>query len=364
MSETLLVLDIDDTLLFTRPYLPFDTTDKSIIKNQIEYTKRQVSLTEEKKYPRMVSFLRPYTIEFMETAFKVFDNVAIWTNATLPWLQQFLNLINIPKDRFLFIRHRPLRINYGITKNLSNINSEFPQIDTSKVILLDDDSRFKKFNPHQIVIPSFVMIENDNALLILQKRFKQLQWDLDKQIKQIQSSLPTKKRIFNPKEIVDRKFDNEQVQPTAVVHLNIFFHPDIRSREGQQIIPIIRPFTFKFISGLKKNFKNIVYVDWNDKRRRLLKISKKKVFTHSKPIENFITFASAKRGYFPWDFHTEPNTLYVHPFYKSDDDLLKVLLSRIKQVQWKSIKDIDQEIQKINKDTLHFRDISKTQDLC
>lgn len=371
MSESLLVLEIN-TLMFMRQYFPFDTTDKSIKKNQIAFEQARWSLTEEKKYPDEVRFLRPYFKEFMETAFKVFDNVAIWTQLTFLDLQRFLKLTSIPKEKFLFIKTWPLSPRRGNkAKNLKDIKSEFPQINPSKAILLDNIKQIERLNPHQIVIPSFIMIENDDTLKILQKSFQQLDWDknLKPQLKQIKSSLPKKQRFSNPKKI-ERKFDKDaKKEIDVVVNLRIFFHPKLI----KEFIPIIRPFSFEFISGLKKIFNKVVFVDWNDKRRRLLKIPKNQVFLPlKKPFsfekqkpDNVLNFISADGdNYSPFDFHTEPNTFYIHPFYKSDDDLLKILLARLNKVQWKSLKDTDKEVQKINKDTLHFRDLSKTQEFC
>lgn len=154
MKSKLLILDIDETLIYASPS-PLERQHDFVVGNYFVYT-------------------RPYLRDFLRFCFQNF-NVGIWTSSTELYAEKILQeIIEVPELlKFVFCRSRCVRKfdfkNYEdqYIKDLRKVKKLGYKLE--EIIVVDDTpSKFQRHYENLVIIDEWLGCEKDSELLHLQ----------------------------------------------------------------------------------------------------------------------------------------------------------------------------------------------------
>ena len=156
-----IVLDIDETLIHS--------TQKSLEDlSKIKSSSYDKCFKMDKQY-YCVKF-RPYLKEFLESAFKNFDHVAIWTAADRKYATKILNYILTPKQfdslLFFYSRRDCVKDNQGYdNKPLEKIFNKYRFLNKKNTVIVDNATYITRLNKNMSInVPDFISSNNDIIL--------------------------------------------------------------------------------------------------------------------------------------------------------------------------------------------------------
>ena len=166
MFNSCIVLDLDETLFHS---------ETSVAPNE----KLKKDCDQSFKYMDVYYyvFYRPHLKDFIESIFKNFDHVAIWTAAEKRYATKVVNKIFTPeqKDKLLFFYSRKnCVVNYrgSYTKPLHKVFTSFNFLNFQNTIIVDNTDVSRENPNMSIHIKDFYNDKKDKELLIMQPRKK------------------------------------------------------------------------------------------------------------------------------------------------------------------------------------------------